>query len=127
MPWRFPERFLKIRCVKRWPNAPDGQIESLHRKWDDEAIKSGEVALRFAAHGTSLVKIKEEIPERDHALLLACSYCNTPRRHVYGWEWDSFLGMVKQSQVCQLAMPLMRPTSLLFRGRLSASNRSRAT
>jgi hypothetical protein len=26
------------------------------------------------------------------ALLLVCSYCNTPRRHVYGWEWDSFSG-----------------------------------
>jgi hypothetical protein len=26
------------------------------------------------------------------ALLLVCSYCNTPRRHVYGWEWDSISG-----------------------------------
>ena len=26
------------------------------------------------------------------ALLFVCSYCNTPRRHVYGWEWDSFSG-----------------------------------
>ena len=26
------------------------------------------------------------------ALFLHCSYCNTPRRHVYGWEWDSFSG-----------------------------------
>ena len=26
------------------------------------------------------------------ALLLVCSYCNTPRRYVYGWEWDSFSG-----------------------------------
>lgn len=26
------------------------------------------------------------------ALLLFCSYCNTPRRHVYGWEWDSISG-----------------------------------
>lgn len=26
------------------------------------------------------------------ALLLVCSSCNTPRRHVYGWEWDSFSG-----------------------------------
>jgi hypothetical protein len=26
------------------------------------------------------------------ALLLVCSFCNTPRRHVYGWEWDSFSG-----------------------------------
>jgi hypothetical protein len=25
-------------------------------------------------------------------LLLTCSYCCTPRRHVYGWEWDSFSG-----------------------------------
>ena len=23
---------------------------------------------------------------------LFCSYCNTPRRHVYGWEWDSVSG-----------------------------------
>jgi hypothetical protein len=26
------------------------------------------------------------------ALLLVCSYCKTPRRHVYGWEWDSSSG-----------------------------------
>jgi hypothetical protein len=25
-------------------------------------------------------------------LFLLCSYCKTPRRHVYGWEWDSFSG-----------------------------------
>jgi hypothetical protein len=26
------------------------------------------------------------------ALLLRCPECETPRRHVYGWEWDSFSG-----------------------------------
>ena len=26
------------------------------------------------------------------ALFLLCSSCETPRRHVYGWEWDSFSG-----------------------------------
>src|SRR5271154_1030063 len=26
------------------------------------------------------------------ALFLVCSYCKTPRRHVYGWEWDSSSG-----------------------------------
>lgn len=26
------------------------------------------------------------------ALLLVCSYCNTPGRYVYGWEWDSYSG-----------------------------------
>ena len=24
------------------------------------------------------------------ALLLLSRYCDTPRRHVYGWEWDGF-------------------------------------
>jgi len=26
------------------------------------------------------------------ALFLLCPHCDTPRRHVYGWEWDSFSG-----------------------------------
>jgi hypothetical protein len=26
------------------------------------------------------------------ALFLLCPCCDTPRRHVYGWEWDSFSG-----------------------------------
>jgi hypothetical protein len=26
------------------------------------------------------------------ALLLVCSYCDTPRRHVYGWEWNCSSG-----------------------------------
>ena len=26
------------------------------------------------------------------ALLLVRSHCDTPRRHVYGWEWDDFSG-----------------------------------
>lgn len=26
------------------------------------------------------------------AFFLLCPHCDTPRRHVYGWEWDSFSG-----------------------------------
>jgi len=26
------------------------------------------------------------------ALFLLCPYCDTPRRHVFGWEWDSVSG-----------------------------------
>lgn len=26
------------------------------------------------------------------ALLLVCSCCGVPRRHIYGWEWDRFSG-----------------------------------
>jgi hypothetical protein len=29
---------------------------------------------------------------RGRALFLFCPHCETPRRHVYGWEWDSFSG-----------------------------------
>ena len=35
-----------------------------------------------------------------------------------------FFGMVKHSQECQLAMPVLCPAALFFRRRLSASNRS---
>ena len=34
-------------------------------------------------------------------LLLVCSYCRAPRRHVYGWEWDSFSGWSNRvRQIC---------------------------
>jgi hypothetical protein len=26
------------------------------------------------------------------ALFLLCPYCDAPRRHVYGWEWNPFSG-----------------------------------
>jgi hypothetical protein len=57
------------------------------------------------------------------AILLVCSYCNTPRRHVYSWEWDSFSGWSKQGQANQLAMPFMCQAALLLRRRLSVSGR----
>jgi len=48
------------------------------------------------------------------ALLLVCSYCNTPRRHVYGWEWDSVAGWsnsVRQtSRRCRSCARLPRET-----------------
>jgi hypothetical protein len=30
------------------------------------------------------------------ALFLFCPHCQTPRRHVYGWEWDSFSGFTNR-------------------------------
>jgi hypothetical protein len=39
------------------------------------------------------------------ALLLACSYCNTPRRHVYGWEWDSSSGWSDDPRVDEILRP----------------------
>jgi hypothetical protein len=70
------------------------------------------------------------------ALLLVCSYCNTPRRHVYGWEWDSFSGWsnrVRQiSWRCRSCARLrysseggyLRPTGLGRLGRLGVTLRA---
>jgi hypothetical protein len=35
---------------------------------------------------------------RGRALFFLCSYCNTPRRQVYGWEWDSSSGWSNRVQ-----------------------------
>jgi hypothetical protein len=42
-------------------------------------------------HHSSAYRVAHIAQER-RPLLLLCPYCNTPRRHVYGWEWDSFSG-----------------------------------
>jgi hypothetical protein len=52
------------------------------------------VELKRADGGTSVLRITWRLLPRNggRTLLLICSYCNRPRRHVYGWEWDSFSG-----------------------------------
>jgi hypothetical protein len=42
---------------------------------------------------TVLRTVSQMMPRNGgQALLLLCPYCDTPRRFVYGWEWDSFSG-----------------------------------
>jgi hypothetical protein len=42
---------------------------------------------------TVLGLVWRQLPRNDgRALLLFCPYCQTPRRFVYGWEWDCFSG-----------------------------------
>lgn len=76
--------------------------------WKDER-HDGEIkeAVRLADGGFSdLVELKRSdesitvlrivwrmLPRNGgRALFLLCPTCDTPRRHVYGWEWDSFSG-----------------------------------
>jgi hypothetical protein len=59
---------------------------------------------RTDGSATVLRTVWRMLPRNDgRALLLVCSYCNTPRRYVYGWEWDSFSGWsnrVRRTEWC---------------------------
>lgn len=67
------------------------------------------VELKRTDESTTVLRIVWRTLPRNggRALFLFCPHCETPRRHVHGWEWDSVLGMVEQSQEHQLAMPLL--------------------
>jgi hypothetical protein len=52
------------------------------------------VELKRTDESSTLLRIVWRMLPRNggRALLVLCPYCNTPRRHVYGWEWDSVSG-----------------------------------
>jgi hypothetical protein len=55
---------------------------------------SGPVELKRTDESTTVLRIVwRKLPRNGgRALFLLCLHCNTPRRHVYGWEWDSVSG-----------------------------------
>jgi len=77
----------------------DGQIKEavrLARYVDPHDPRSNDnhVELKRTDGSATVLRIVWRMLPRNggRVLLLVCSYCNTPRRHVYGWEWDSFSG-----------------------------------
>jgi hypothetical protein len=52
------------------------------------------VELKRTDESTTVLRVVWRMLPRNggRALLLACSSCDAPCRHVYGWEWDSFSG-----------------------------------
>ncbi len=52
------------------------------------------VELKRTDESTTVLRIVWRMLPRNggRALFLLCPHCDTPRRHVYGWEWDSFSG-----------------------------------
>ncbi len=52
------------------------------------------VELKRTDESTTVLRIVWRMLPRNggRALFLLCPYCDTPRRHVYGWEWDSVSG-----------------------------------
>jgi hypothetical protein len=78
-----------------WKDARDGEIMEAVRL--GHFIACGREAndyvelKRTDGSATVLRIVCRTLPRNGgRALFLPCPYCNTPRRHVYGWEWDSF-------------------------------------
>ena len=56
--------------------------------------------LKRADESTTILRIIwRTLPRNLRALFLLCPHCDTPRRHVYGWELDSFSGWSTESGV----------------------------
>ena len=89
----------KIPYLLIWKDARDGEIKEAVRlarfvEPSNSRVTDDHVELKRTDGSATVLRIVWRILPRNggRALLLVCSYCNTPRRHVYGWEWDSFSG-----------------------------------
>ena len=77
----------------------DGEIKEavrLARYVDphDACAENNHVELKRTDGSTTILRVVWRMLPRNggRALFFLCSYCHTPRRHVYGWEWDSVSG-----------------------------------
>ncbi len=82
-----------------WKDKRDGEIMEavrLARYVDphDASAAQGDVELKRTDGSATVLRFVWRMLPRNggRALLLVCSYCNTPRRQVYGWEWDWYSG-----------------------------------
>ncbi len=89
----------RIPYLLVWKDERDGEIKEAVRlaryvEPSNSRVTDNYVELKRSDGSVSVLRIVWRMLPRNggRALLLVCSYCNTPRRHVYGWEWDSFSG-----------------------------------
>jgi hypothetical protein len=89
----------RIPYLLVWKSERDGEIKEAVRltryvdPHDPNATNNHVELRRTDGSVTVLRSVWQALPRNGgRALLLVCSYCNTPRRHVYGWEWDSASG-----------------------------------
>jgi len=89
----------RIPYLLIWKSERDGEIKEavrLARYVDphDSSATANHVELKRTDGSATVLRIVWRMLPRNggRSLLLLCSYCNTPRRHVYGWEWDRFSG-----------------------------------
>jgi hypothetical protein len=89
----------RIPFLLVWKSERDSEIKEavrLARYVDphDSRATVNHVELKRTDGSATVLRIVWRMLPRNggRSLLLACPYCGTPRRHVYGWEWDSFSG-----------------------------------
>jgi hypothetical protein len=135
-PRRIPYLFV-------WKDARDGEIMEAVRlaryvEPTNSRVTASHVEIKRTDGSATVLRIVWRMLPRNggRTLLLVCSYCNKPRRYVYGWEWDSFSGWsnrVRQvSWRCRSCARLrysseggyLRPTGLGRLGRLGVMLRA---
>jgi hypothetical protein len=86
----------KIPYLLVWKDARGGEIMEAVRlaryvEPSNSRVTDNYVELKRTDGSFMILRIVWRMLPRNggRALLLMCAYCNTPRRHVYGWEWDS--------------------------------------
>jgi hypothetical protein len=84
----------RIPYLLVWKDARDGKIREAVRVASDVLSKGNYVELKRTDESTTVLRIVWRTLPRNggQALFLLCPCCETPRRHVYGWEWDSVSG-----------------------------------
>lgn len=86
-----------------WKRESDGEVMEAVRLARQKPFECEElnradpheyVELKRTNGSTTILQIVWRTLPRNggRVLLLRCPYCETPRRHVYGWEWDSWSG-----------------------------------
>lgn len=99
----------KIPYLLIWQRESDGEVMEAVRLARQKPFASEELnrvdsheyveLKRTNGSATILQIVWQTLPRNGgRALLLRCPYCETPRRHVYGWEWDSFSGWSNRVQ-----------------------------
>lgn len=84
----------RIPYLLIWKDERDGQIKEAVRLARCVDALDGYVELKRNDESTSVLRVVwRTLPRHGgRALFLNCPHCDTPRRFVYGWEWDSFSG-----------------------------------
>ena len=88
----------KMPYLLVWKDERDGRIMEAVRLTChvDPYLRSPHryVEIKRTDESTTVLQIVWRMLPRNggRALFLLCPYCDTPRRHVYGWEWDSVAG-----------------------------------
>lgn len=89
----------RIPYLLIWKDERDGEIKEavrLARYVDphDSRAETNHVELKRTDGSATILRVVWRMLPRNggRALFLFCPYCDAPRRHVYGWEWDSFSG-----------------------------------